>query len=478
MRILYLLLLALVLHSCSKDQAPPNFLLIVVDDLGYSDLHCYGNHLVETPHIDQLAREGVRFTSAYASCTVCSPTRASLMTGRNPVTVDITDWIPGRQDARGGPIPGEMYVVPRFNQQLPLSEITLAEKLHEAGYMTASIGKWHLGGEGFLPSDQGFDLNIAGYRKGSPPSYYYPYRSEYRRDYITPLPLTGDSLYLTDRLTNEAIRFISENREQPFFLYLPFYNVYTPLEGRPDLLEKYKDILAAHQADSIRRNPHFLAMTEAVDRNLGRIMDFLRERELDENTMVVFTSDNGGLLRRQGNFIPASWNHPLREGKGTLYEGGLRIPTIVRWTGSIEANRTSEELIISTDIYPTLAELAGVSVDHEIEGRSLVPHLLRSEPLDRETLYWHYPHYHLGMPGGVIREGDYKLIEYFETGELELYNLQTDLQEGHNLAADLPGKALELQKKLQNWREANKAKMPTPNPEYEIKQDKTENNEQ
>lgn len=464
MRCVFLLILILSLFACQREQFNPNFLLIVVDDLGYSDLHCYGNELVETPHIDQLAAEGIRFTSAYASCTVCSPTRAALMTGRNPVSVDITDWIPGRQDARGGPIATEMFVVPRFNQQLPLHEISLAEKLHEAGYTCASIGKWHLGGEGFLPTDQGFDLNVAGYHKGSPPSYYYPYRSSRRSDSITPLTLTGDSLYLTDRLTNEAISFITKNRERPFFLYLPFYNVHTPLEGRTDLLEKYEARLAGHQLDSLLRNPHFFAMTEAVDVNMGRIMQALRDEGLELNTLVIFTSDNGGLLLRQDNFIRASWNYPLREGKGTLYEGGLRIPAIVRWPGTIEAGRISEELIISTDIFPTLADLAGLEVAHEIEGKSLVPHLLRSKQLDRETLYWHYPHYHLGMPGGVIREGDYKLIEYFESGKLELYNLRTDLQEKNNLASALPGKAKELLQKLHQWREENHAKMPTPNP--------------
>jgi len=467
MRILSILVLALFLNACNQEPGPPNILLIVVDDLGYSDLHCYGNELVETPHIDRLAAEGVQFTTAYASCTVCSPTRASLMTGRNPVTVDITDWIPGRQDSRGGPRPHEMFVVPSFNQHLPLDEITLAEKLSEAGYISASIGKWHLGGEGYLPTDQGFDLNVAGYDKGSPPSYYYPYRSEYRKDSINPLALTGDSLYLTDRLTNEAIHFMDVNRKKPFFLYLPYYNVHTPLEGRPDLLEKYETRLLNHQNDTIQRNPHFLAMTEAVDMNVGRIMQFLKEEGMEQNTVVILTSDNGGLLRRNGNFIRASWNHPLREGKGTLYEGGLRIPAMIRWPGTIEAGRISEGLIISTDIYPTVAELAGITVDHEIEGLSLVPHLLLSETLERETLYWHYPHYHLGMPGGAIREGDFKLIEYFETGELELYNLRDDLQESHNLADEFPAKAEELQQKLHRWREENRAKMPTPNPDYE-----------
>lgn len=467
MRILSILVLCFFLSTCSQQHDPPNILLIVVDDLGYSDLHCYGNELVDTPHIDRLAADGIRFTTAYASCTVCSPTRAALMTGRNPVSVDITDWIPGRQDSRGGPRPHEKFVVPRFNQHLPLDEITLAEKLKEAGYTTASIGKWHLGGEGFLPSDQGFDLNVAGYAKGSPPSYYYPYRSDHRKDSITPLALNGDSLYLTDRLTSEAIQFMDLNREKPFFLYLPYYNVHTPLEGRPDLLEKYEARLLNHKNDAIQRNPHFLAMTEAVDVNVGRIMHFLEMEDMAQNTIVILTSDNGGLLLRHGNFIRASWNYPLREGKGTLYEGGLRVPAIVRWPGAIEDGRISDEIIISTDIYPTIAELAGLAVDHEIEGKSLLPHLLRSEALKRETLYWHYPHYHLGMPGGAIRDGDFKLIEYFETGEMELYNLREDLQETYNLAAEFPEKALELQHKLKGWREKNGAKMPSPNPKYD-----------
>ena len=468
MRKYVFLALIITLCSCSQEQENPNILLIVVDDLGYSDLHCYGNELVETPNIDRLASEGVRFTQAYASCTVCSPTRASIMTGKNPVAVNITDWIPGNQ-YYGGPQPHEKYVVPPFSHEMLLEEITLAEKLAEAGYVTASIGKWHLGGEGYLPTDQGFDLNVAGYSKGSPPSYYYPYTRENRDDIITPLELTGDSLYLTDRLTNEAIRFMGEEREKPFFLYLPFYNVHTPLEGRPDLLKKYEAKLASHQGDSILRNPHFLAMTEAVDENVGRIMKFLEDHKLTENTLVVFTSDNGGLLLRSGQdkrFIRASWNHPLREGKGTLYEGGLRIPAIVRWPGSIEGDRTSGEIIISTDLYPTLAEVAGIGVDHEIEGSSLLSHLLSGDQLDREILHWHYPHYHLGMPGGVIRDGDFKLIEYYESGELELYNLAEDSSETTNLVAELPEKAISMQQKLHNWRTSNHAKMPTPNPAY------------
>jgi len=469
MRLCIILALLTALCSCKQKQDPPKILLIVVDDLGWSDLHCYGNQWVETPNIDQLAAEGIRFTQAYASCTVCSPTRAALMTGKNPVAVNITDWIPGHQDARGGPRSNEKFIVPRINQELQLQELTLAEILSEAGYETASIGKWHLGGEGFLPTDQGFHLNVAGYRKGSPPSYYYPYAREGREDIISPLALTGDSLYLTDRLTREAIAFMSLERDAPFFLYLPFYNVHTPLEGRPDLVKKYEGKLASRESDSIRRNPHFLAMTEAVDENVGRIVQFLEEQEMKENTLVVFTSDNGGLLRRgrqDDGFIRASWNHPLREGKGTLYEGGLRIPAIIYWPSYIKGNRLSEEIIISTDLYPTLAEAAGLKVQHPIEGVSLLGHLISGEEVDRESLYWHYPHYHIGMPGGVIREGNFKLLEYFEDGKLELYDLSNDLSETTNLAGKFPEKAEAMLEELQSWRRENKASMPTANPGY------------
>ncbi len=461
------MILVLILCSCDKQQPLPNILLVVVDDLGYSDLHCYGNVLVETPHIDQLAAEGIRFTSAYASCTVCSPTRAAILTGKNPAVLNLTDWIPGYQAVRGGPLPHQKLIVPPFNKHLPLEEITIAEMLQPAGYATVSIGKWHLGGEGYLPTDQGFDINIAGNHKGHPPSYYYPYTREGSPDIITPLELTGDSLYLTDRLTNEAIGFIRKHKAVPFFVYLPFYNVHTPLEGRPDLVQKYRNKLEGHMQDTILRNPHFLAMTEAVDDNVGRLISCLEEEGLDDNTLVIFTSDNGGLYLRQDSFIRASWNYPLRNGKGTLYEGGLRIPAIMRWKGKVPAGIESGELIISTDIFPTIMELTGIHYNHEIEGTSILAHLLYNEPVERETLYWHYPHYHLGMPGGVIREGEFKLIEFFESGDLELYNLHEDPGEAVNLVDRYPELAREMQQKLHTWRVRNRAQMPTPNPDYD-----------
>ena len=267
-------------------------------------------------------------------------------------------------------------------------------------------------------------------------------------------------------MTNEAIGFIRTQKEEPFFLYLPYYNVHTPLQGRPDLVRKYEKILADHRNDTILRNAEFLAMTEAVDNNIGRIMQCLEEEDLDMNTLVIFTSDNGGLYRRDGRHVRASWNHPLRAGKGTLYEGGLRIPTIVHWPGMIRPGRVSDEVIISTDFFPTLMETCGVSFELEIEGVSLLAHWLHGDAVDRETLYWHYPHYHIGMPGATIRDGDYKLIEYYETGHMELYNLNEDIGERADLAGKYPEKTAELHRKLETWRQENRARMPSPNPGY------------
>jgi arylsulfatase A len=461
-----------------ENETTPNILLIVVDDLGYSDLHCYGGGIQETPHVDQLAEEGVRFINAYASSTVCSPTRASLLTGKNPVAVNITDYIPGHQE--GKIQPWHKFIVPEFHFHLPHEEITIAEKLKEKGYATASIGKWHLGGKGYLPTDQGFDINIAGNHKGLPPTYYYPYKvsDEIRqqnpwRDFeITPLEIGKDSLYLTDRLTNEAIQYIKERKDSTFFLYLPFYTVHTPIQGRPDLVAKYEEKLKTH-SDSIERNAHFLAMVECMDENVGRIVQTLEDLEIRDNTLIIFVSDNGGFQIRgkkeKGDYhrILASWNYPLREGKGTLYEGGLRVPTIINWPGRIEGGKISDEIIISTDVFPTIMELTGMNYDQEIEGVSLWPHLIKNASIDRETLYWHYPHYHKTNPGAVIRDGDYKLIRYFENERTELYNLVNDLGETKDLSNQMPQKTAQLLNKLNQWLEEEGAKMPTPNPDYE-----------
>ncbi len=452
----------------------PNILLIVADDLGYGDLHCYGNKITDTPHLDKLAEEGVLFTNAYASCTVCSPTRASLLTGMNPVALNLTDFIPGRQ--ANGPQPGHKLISPKFNWQLPLETITIAEKLKEKNYATASIGKWHLGDTGFLPTKHGFDINIAGNDYGMPPSYYYPYTSEkkWRTHEITNLEPGNDSLYLTRRLTKEAIQFIQKQKDKPFFLYLPYYTVHTPLEGPPDLVEKYIK-RAESLPDTTTYYPHFLAMVESLDRNAGKIMHTLRKLEIEENTLVIFVSDNGGWYTEEKNerkidlehdMIGASNNSPLRDGKGTLYDGGLRVPTIIKWPGKIKPGRTSEELIISTDIFSTIMDVLDIEIDYQVEGVSLLPLLMHDKKIDRETLYWHYPHYHKTNPGSAIRDGDYKLIKYYEDNSIELYNLEIDANESNNLAGEMPEKVNELLTKLNSWIEKEGANLPIPNPEY------------
>ncbi|MGK7395058.1 MAG: sulfatase [Candidatus Cyclobacteriaceae bacterium M3_2C_046] len=468
----YVLILGLLLinPSCQpkhQDGSKPNLVLIVADDLGWRDLHCYGNQLVATPHLDQMAADGIMFTNAYASASICSPTRASLLTGKNPVAVDITDYIPGKQfekQQRGIEITDKL-LAPEFNHQLTLEEITLAEILQQEGYNTASIGKWHLGGEGYLPTDQGFDINMAGNHMGLPPSYYFPYTADHFDFEITHLPLTEDSLYLTDRLGNEAVRFIEENRNHPFFLYLPFYTVHTPWEGKPDLVAKYQKLVAVTD-DTIQRDPQFLAMIESLDQNVGKVMQALQHNQLEGNTLIIFVSDNGGLNVEKGNKVFGSYNYPLRGGKATLYEGGLRVPILVQWPGKIPVGQVSRELIISTDILPTVLHAFGINSEVKTEGVSLWQHLTNKQPVARETFYWHYPHYHRSKPGSVIREGDYKLIHYYEDNRSELYDLNNDIGEKFDLVKEFPAKAKELEGKLGQWLKDNNAKFARPNPNY------------
>lgn len=462
---LFLIILPFFLNCRGQSaQEFPNLVLIVADDLGWRDLHCYGNNLAETPRLDKLASQGVKFNQAYASCNVCSPTRASLLTGKNPVAVDITDYIPGKQHKRG-PRSSEKFIVPSFNHELPLDEVTLAERLNEKGYVTASIGKWHLGGEGYWPTNQGFDINIAGAERGMPPSYHYPYRADRFNFDLKNLKLGMDSLYLTDRLGNEAAEFINTYADSSFFLYLPFYTVHTPWEGRSDLVKKYEKKIGTNN-DSIVRDPQFLAMIESLDQNIGKVLDAITSNQLDEKTLIIFTSDNGGLNVEKNNQVFGSYNKPLRGGKATHYEGGLRVPTIIRWTGMIPSGWESDEMIISTDFYPTVLEAFDVSLNKAVEGVSLWSHLTKQIPVNREVLYWHYPHYHRTTPGSVIRDHDYKLIHYYEDNHLELYNLAEDLSEIHDLSQDMPERTQELFRKLQQWLQENKAKMPTPNPDY------------
>lgn len=436
--------LALLLALASPSQAdPPNVVVILVDDLGWTDLGCFGSPFYETPHIDRLAAQGMRFTHAYSACTVCSPTRASLMTGKYPARLHVTDWIAGH--AR----PKAKLKVPDWTKHLALEETTVAEALKAAGYATASIGKWHLGPPAHFPEKQGFDLNRGGCDKGQPPSYFSPYR-------IPTLEEGEKGEYLTDRLTTEALAFLDSNKDRPFLLHFPHYGVHTPLQAKKAVVEKYQ---AKAKAGADHRNAAYAAMIESVDDSVGRIVAKIEELKLSSRTLIVFTSDNGGLLQ-------STSNRPLRAGKGSAYEGGVRVPMIVRWPGTVKAGSVCETPVITPDHAATMLELAGAKP--AVDGLSLLPLLKGTGGLSRDALFWHYPHYHPGgaTPYGAIRRGDLRLVEFFEDDHVELYDLKEDPGETRDLAAARPELARELRKRLADWRAAVGAQMPTPNPDF------------
>ena len=449
--------------STAESARPPNVILIVADDLGASDLGCCGSKFHRTPHLDRLANEGVRFAQGYAACPVCSPTRAALMTGKYPARLQITDWLPGRPDNSS-----QKLNRPALRQHLPLSEITIAEALKAAGYATASIGKWHLGGEDYGPAQQGFDVSIAGDAAGSPLSYFAPYSRNGR--FIPGIEQGPEGEYLTDRLTSEAVSFIQSHREQPFFLYLPHYAVHIPMKAKEALVEKYPKATPFRGAQA---NPIYAAMLESLDEGVGAILKSLIESKLDQNTIVIFTSDNGGLCVTEGPNTPATSNAPFREGKGYLYEGGIRVPLIVKWPGRGRAQVVSQTPACSIDLFPTILEMCGVKADanakpNAVDGVSLVPELTGKGTITRDSLYWHYPHYanQGGRPGGAIREGEYKLIEFYENGRRELFHIAKDVGESQNVSDKHPDIVERLALKLAAWRESVHAEMPTANPAY------------
>jgi arylsulfatase A len=452
-RIVFALLLpAALLPASAFAQQPaaskPNVIVMLADDLGWTDLGCFGSEFYETPHLDRLASDGMRFTQNYSACTVCSPTRAALLTGKYPARLHVTDWIPGRMPDN------PKLLVPDWSKELPLAEITLAEVFRAAGYTAASIGKWHLGGEGYEPEQQGFDVNIAGANRGSPPSYFAPWG-------LPKLTEGQDGDYLTDRIGEEAAKFIERAKDQPFFLYVPHYAVHVPIQGRADLVEKYRRKLKPGLAQS---NITYAAMVESLDATMGRIRAKLEELRLAERTIIVFTSDNGGHL-------PTTSNKPLRYGKASAYEGGVRVPLIVHWPGVTRPGAASNVLVITMDLFPTIMEMCRLQVPAKIDGVSIAPLLAGTGTIDRDTLFWHYPHhqhYQQGgtMPYGAIRAGDYKLIEFFNDMHVELYNIREDIGEEHDLAALQPQKRDELRARLHAWRKEVSAQMPTPNPDY------------
>jgi arylsulfatase A-like enzyme len=456
------------------DRRPPNFVFFLVDDLGWRDAGVFGSTFHLTPHIDRLAASGMRFTQAYAASPVCSPTRASLLTGRHPARLDITDWIGGSQ--RGRLLPAE------YRHHLPQEEVTLAEALKGAGYAAGYFGKWHLGDAPNLPVSQGFDVNVGGTGAGQPASYFYPYRAPEGQDPYWDVPdLEGgrEGEYLTDRLTDEALSFISDHRDGPFLLYLAHFAVHTPIQSRAELRERYaarRDSLPTPRGARtelehgrattrlVQDDPAYAGMVQSVDESLGRILDRIQDLGLEENTIVLFMSDNGGLSTVAGDRAGPTTNDPLRAGKGWLYEGGIREPMVIRWPGVAEGGSVAVEPVMSTDFFPTMLAMAGVSPPEgvQLDGLSLEPLLRGEEHLDRDALFWHFPHYHGSgnRPSGAVRVGPWKLIEWFEDGQVELYNLDEDPEELHDRSGDDPERARELLERLRAWRTEVGANMP------------------
>jgi arylsulfatase A-like enzyme len=422
-------------------------------------LGCQGSTFYETPHIDRLAASGMRFTQGYSACTVCSPTRAAVLTGMYPARLHITDWIEGHKR------PYAKLRVPDWRMHLPHSALTMAEVFQANGYATCHLGKWHLGGEEFWPTTHGFDQNIGGNHRGQPPSYFFPYERENIK--LPGLTEGQEGEYLTDRLTEEAVQFIKANKDRPFFLYFPHYAVHTPLQAKPNLVAKYRD-----KAGRMRNQPHthavYAAMIESLDQGTGKLLDTLDSLKLRESTIVIFTSDNGGLMS-------STSNAPLRVGKGSAYEGGVRVPLIVSYPPGIKAGSTSDVPSMSIDLLPTLADLCVLDVAKAPawDGVSLAPALKQSGLVERDALFWHYPHYHPGgaTPYGAIRAGDYRLVEFYEDGKVELYHLKDDIGETRDLAATQPAKRDELLGKLRAWRKEVSAQMPTANPDYDAAKD-------
>ena len=447
-------------------KGPLNFVILLVDDLGWADLGCYGSDLHETPNIDRFAQESVKFTQAYAASPVCSPTRASIMTGKYPARLHVTVWY----ESSANPPQKRKLVPPITVGNLPHSEVTLANVLHEAGYQTAHVGKWHLGDAAHYPQTQGFDVNIGGTFWGAPTTFFYPYSGsgtfgkEFR--YVPHLEFGAPDEYLTDRLTDEALDILERSSAGPFFLNMCWHTVHTPIEAKEEIVDRYTKKL---RPEMHHQNATYAAMVESLDENVGRILDKLDDLEIADRTVVLLTSDNGGFINKNRGRTVTS-NHPLRSGKGSLWEGGVRVPLMIRWPGVTPAGATCTEPVVSTDFYPTILEMAalGGNPDHNtnVDGVSLVPLLTNPHAkLDRDAIYFHYPHYHrTTTPVSSVRAGDWKLLEFHEDMRVELYNLRDDPREAKDVAGEMPDRADDLRRRLHAWREAVDAQMPEPNP--------------
>lgn len=444
-----ILAVLIALAPCMCFARQPNIVLVLIDDMGWPHLGCYGATYYESPQIDAVAAGGCRFTNFYAAGAVCSPTRASIQSGQYQARLGITDFIPGHSH------PYAKLKVPAVQAELPLDVETPAEALQKLGYATGYFGKWHLGGVDHEPHVQGYDESIVtsgrhfGFRT-SPPQK----------------TVTGE--YLADFLTNQTVEFIRRHRDQPFFVQISHFAVHIPLEAKPEAIRHFEE---KTKPDSLLAHPTYAAMVKHVDDSIGRIIKSLKDLKLEQETLLVITSDNGGLRQSANGGMQISENSPLRNEKGSLYEGGIRVPLIIRWPGHVTEGAVCEEPTISIDFWPTFLDVAGgnvSAVNHPLDGLSLLPLFSDATArLDRNAIYFHYPHYHHSTPAGAIRSGDWKLIEFFETGQVELYHLSDDIGETEDLASVNPDLAAKLQKQLAQWRTSVNARMPVPNPEFD-----------
>ena len=457
----------------------PNIIFILLDDMGWRDLGCAGSTFYETPNIDRLARGGMIFPNAYAACPVCSPSRASYLTGKYPARVGVTDWIDMTGDFH--PLKARLIDAP-YRKDIPLGMKTLPESLHEEGYATWHVGKWHLGDEEHYPEKYGYEKNIGGCSWGHPhQGYFSPYG-------IHTLPEGPEGEYLTDRITDEAIRLIESGEERPFFLSLCHYTVHTPIQAKQKdidrFLEKAKAIEEKEQVlvtgepipshldqrvirRMVQSNATYAAMIWNLDENIGRLMDALERSGKADNTIVVFTSDNGGLATAEGS---PTCNLPAREGKGWMYEGGTRVPLFVWYPRLVKPNTCCRTAVTTSDFYPTFMDLIGAAerTPEDVEGVSLLP-LLQGEPIEERAMYWHYPHYgnQGGTPGASVVLGRWKLIEFFEDHRCELYDLETDLSEQNDVAARHPEKVEKLRSMLHAWQDSAGALFPAVNEDWD-----------
>ena len=452
-------LVACITQPQQEKKKTPNIIMLLVDDLGWMDVGYMGSEFYETPNIDNLARQGMTFTNAYAACAVCSPTRASIQTGRYPVRLGVTDYIRARFQVQG-----ELVTPPPYEENgnkklrtpsnpywMDLEEVTIAELLKKSGYFTCHIGKWHLGPDDYYPEKQGYDLNIAGCDMGQPVNYFDPYSNAKGVSFPT-LNSRKEGEYLVDRLADELVNVIQQHKDQPFFINMCYYAVHTPLMAKPEMINKYE---SKKKIDE-QNNAVYASMVESVDHAVGKLLEILKKEKILNNTLILFFSDNGGLLG------PTS-NKPLRSGKGYPYEGGIREPMFVYWEGTIQPGTTSDLPVSSIDFLPTICSVTKTPLpDKKIDGRDLSP-LFSNQELAEVPLFWHFPHYRGKdiVPYSIIRDGDWKLIKRYEGVEFELFNLKSDLEESTDLSKEDPGKVQELNGKLQDWLKYTNAKLPT-----------------